>query len=379
MGAKMFDVKDHEAPDFKIFSGLLKAVEADDGRKHVHAIASSTVKDLHGDTMQLTAIESMARSAKENMTIWLNHEYAVPEDVFGSVTSSAIRSRALDANGGQIYDLDFDIVVSDTNPRALETWEAIKSGVKLGVSIGAMLKDYVLNKDGTFEIVDVELLEASIVGIPANPRSWIQNAVRVAKSRQMPEMYGTTSSAESATFTLEVTADEEELEEIELSVDPDLAKPKDLEPGIDAELDVSVADDEPESPAQEAPSTEKASAPENEEAVLDETADGDDEVLGDTVTETVTAETKSVVELVDALRMTTAQLVEAHATTLRLTAERDLAVKGFLASRDILDKVAALPLARKSQSELADLRQGYDRLSGVYGEDFLKMLEKTDG
>lgn len=415
-----------ESPDFKIFSGLLKAVEADDGRKHIRAIASSTVKDLHGDTMQLSAIQSMAASAKENMTIWLNHEYEVPGDIFGSVADSKISNRAADADGNVIYDLDFDIVVNDTNPRAIDTWQAIRDGVKLGVSIGAMLKDYVLNKDGTYNILDVELLEASIVGIPANPRSWIQNAVWVAKARARRDdlaVHGVTlnSTSTNTNTTLRLpnvvewqpvvtesvelegdiadfevvdeTGEDDEAPDIEAASCPDCggsaAKPKggcgnsmhkSAEPevidAVPTEPDIAAELGETETPeAQGAPNTESESEPENADGLQDETADGDDEALGDEVTEELSA-AKSVTELVDVLRTTTIELVDARAVNLRLTTERDLAIKGFFAVKDLLDQVATLPLARKAQGEFAELQKSYARFAGVYNEEFLKMLEK---
>ena len=70
---------------FNIVTGLLKAYEAGDGVKRLKTTASSTVLDLGGDQMELSALQSMATTAQQNMTIFLNHKYQVPEDVLGSV------------------------------------------------------------------------------------------------------------------------------------------------------------------------------------------------------------------------------------------------------------------------------------------------------
>lgn len=160
----------------------LKASKGPDGKMRLHGIASSTVKDLHGDTMLATALEDMERAANQNLTIFGNHSYDVPEDVYGSVERAAMRpAGAVDGNGDPIHDLDFDIVVNDKNDRAVKTWEAIDNGTKLGLSIGAMIPEggAVRNKKtGAYTIAHVELLETSVVGIPANPRSWVQNAVK---------------------------------------------------------------------------------------------------------------------------------------------------------------------------------------------------------
>lgn len=165
-----------------MFTGLLKAATRADGRKTLRGVASSTTKDLHGDTMLETALADMERDANNNLTIFLNHSYNVPEDVAGSVTKATMRTRGVDGDGNPNWDLDFDeVLVNEKNPRAIAAWEGINDGAKLGFSIGAMIPEggAVRNKkDGTYLISHVVLLETSIVGIPANPRSWIQNAVK---------------------------------------------------------------------------------------------------------------------------------------------------------------------------------------------------------
>lgn len=162
---------------FNIYSGLLKAYEGPNGRGFT-TTASSSITDLAGDEILPPAIEKMADKAQGNMTIFLNHEYRVPEDVLGSVTSARMATRGADGNGNPIVDLDFDIRLNDSNPRALQTYEAIKSGVKLGTSIGAIVRHAEKKKGGGLKIDDIDILEASIVGIPANPRSWVQYAMK---------------------------------------------------------------------------------------------------------------------------------------------------------------------------------------------------------
>jgi HK97 family phage prohead protease len=163
---------------FKIFAPMLKASMGPDGRKRLHGIASSTVKDRHGDTMQPSALLDMERSANNNLTIFLNHSYDVPEDVAGHVEMALLRSHPQDPD---IHDLAMDIVVNETNPRAVKAWEAIDGGTQLGLSIGAMIPEGGAERDrksGAYSINHVELLETSLVGVPANPRSWVEYAVK---------------------------------------------------------------------------------------------------------------------------------------------------------------------------------------------------------
>lgn len=180
--------------DFKIYTNALKAYEADNGDRFVTGTTSSTIRDLHGDEMTLSALKSMEATAKQNMTIWLNHEYQVPDDLFGSVKDARIVKR-IDATGQEVFDLDVDISVvsEDENPEAIRAYRAIKRGVKLGLSIGAKV-DRVSKKvdkstgEETYVIDSVKLMEASVVGIPANQRSYLQNAVKSLRGASRAEM-----------------------------------------------------------------------------------------------------------------------------------------------------------------------------------------------
>src|SRR5690348_14563083 len=51
-------------------------------------------------------------------------------------------------------------------------------GVKIGTSVGAVVGAHKKNDEGGMDIEHVELLEASMVGIPMNQRSWVQKAAK---------------------------------------------------------------------------------------------------------------------------------------------------------------------------------------------------------
>lgn len=154
--------------------GALKSSSSDDGKMRLHGIASSTMKDRHGDTIAESAIDDMVRSASDNMTIFLNHSYTIPEDIGGSVESVNKRFDGIDAL------LALTILIDETNPRAVQTWKSVQAGRQVGISIGANLPEggYTRNKDGTYLINHLDLLEASLVGVPANPKSWVEYAVK---------------------------------------------------------------------------------------------------------------------------------------------------------------------------------------------------------
>jgi starvation-inducible DNA-binding protein len=174
--------------DFKLYTNALKAYTADNGDLHVRGTTSSTIVDMHGDEMTLAALKSMEETAKQNMTVFLNHNYNVPDDLFGSVTDARIVKRYDQELGTEVYDLDIDVRVvgEDENPLAMKTYRAIKRGVKLGLSIGARVEKVAKRKanDGkeTYVIDSVRLLESSVVGIPANQRSYLQSALKSLRS-----------------------------------------------------------------------------------------------------------------------------------------------------------------------------------------------------
>jgi len=177
--------------DFKVYTNALKAYEASNGDLYVTGTTSSTIRDLHGDEMTLNAIKTMADTAKQNMTIFLNHNYNVPQDLFGSVKDARVVKRFDAETNSEVYDLDIDVLVckEDENPEAMRAFKAIKRGVKLGLSIGARVDRVSKKKDAntgddTYVIDSVKLMEASVVGIPANQRSYLQNAVKSLKAAE---------------------------------------------------------------------------------------------------------------------------------------------------------------------------------------------------
>lgn len=177
--------------DFKVYTNALKAYEASNGDLYVTGTTSSTIRDLHGDEMTLNAIKTMADTAKQNMTIFLNHNYNVPQDLFGSVKDARVVKRFDAETNSEVYDLDIDVLVckEDENPEAMRAFKAIKRGVKLGLSIGARVDRVSKKKDAntgddTYVIDSVKLMEASVVGIPANQRSYLQNALKSLKAAE---------------------------------------------------------------------------------------------------------------------------------------------------------------------------------------------------
>lgn len=167
------------------FDVILKSVSVKDGsgdeRPTVLVTASSSEIDLATDRFSTSALKQMEKQFA-GMTIFLNHSYRVPEDVFGKTVKSQLVTR------GSYTDLDLEIEVETNNARAVDTYNMIKNGTTLGVSVGVLVMDADFVKDAStddvevLEITSVYTLEASVVGIPANRRSWAQGALKAASA-----------------------------------------------------------------------------------------------------------------------------------------------------------------------------------------------------
>jgi HK97 family phage prohead protease len=166
---------------FKFFTGQVSAFERKDAdgktRKYIAGTASSTVEDRHGDTIDDACQLKMLDQSK-NMTMWLNHRYMVPEDVLGTCAKSEI-VKANDQAAGACLDLVIECMVDEENPRALKSYNHVKNGTKLAYSIGGYFLDVELKDEdnwwGGFIVHDIDLLEISLVGIPANPRAYTKD------------------------------------------------------------------------------------------------------------------------------------------------------------------------------------------------------------
>lgn len=395
---------------FEFVTGIVKAFDGGDEKKRVVTTASSTIRDLSGDTMTLKALQRMAQTAEDNMTIWLNHKYEVPEDVFGSVEKATINQR------GDNWDLDFLIRVEDGNERALKTYQQILGGTKLGTSVGALIPaGGAKRSDDGLLIDDVMLLEASLVGIPANPRSYAQYALKAYHDAELeldedpsevePPFEGAvwdTKARVWVTIDSDPPAEEEASQETKSdgkakakatkSVDADVianaevvdeAGGADATPPADDPTDTSTdgpSDGEDSADGDKAASEQSdTDAPATQEAPSDESvpeSDGDgDESASELLSRSIDVIQKAYEATRDELVETRAKL--ASETSLRATAERELvehrdALK--LAQR-IVERIAALPIGRRAgfTEEVTGFRT---KFSGLYDEEFLKIAEK---
>lgn len=172
-----------EGMDFDVFAGpitrsinpLFAQQIPNPPETAITMIGSSTIEDLAGDTMDNDALQCMTR-VDPHLSLFLNHDYTLPESLYGSLLCPPMI--VVQQN---IADLYLAGDTETTNPRAMATLGYIHKGRRLGTSGGFKVTDFSVKGDeddwfAPLIIHGVIAVEFSIVGVPANQRSWVECA-----------------------------------------------------------------------------------------------------------------------------------------------------------------------------------------------------------
>ena len=129
----------------------------DDGTLTIEGIASTTNRDLEGDVILQSAIDSMKMQLTTNhKNLHGDHRYNLFEGILGAIT--------------KVVDSDDNVLkirATILSKFASTIKEMLDIGVQLGLSIGGRIRDYDQTNDG-WEIKDIDLFEISLTGMPAN-------------------------------------------------------------------------------------------------------------------------------------------------------------------------------------------------------------------
>ena len=172
------------APHFSIITKALGAETDDIGRRRFHATASSTITDRQGHAISLKALQQMAETFSKGVTIFTDHKNEAT-NAFGMTDRAELIQRGHDPKSGNpIWDLDIFGIVNEPNPNAVQLHASISGGyVQLGCSIDAFVTEKPIKQASGGLLIDgIDVFAASIVGVPANQRSWVQKAMRAVKS-----------------------------------------------------------------------------------------------------------------------------------------------------------------------------------------------------
>lgn len=129
----------------------------EDGSLTIEGIASTTSKDLQDDIVTPTCIESMKRQLLSGLNLHGDHWYGLFDGVIGAIKEVI----PTDTNSLRIKAVILPKYAQDIK-------DMINIGVKLGLSIGGRVTEYITLEDGGWEILDIALREISLTAMPAN-------------------------------------------------------------------------------------------------------------------------------------------------------------------------------------------------------------------
>ena len=127
----------------------------------VRGYAATIDLDRQGDVISIEALRKAADDLKTNTTIFYEHQYDKPP--VGKILDTGVDTKGLWV----------EVLISQTRP---DMWQLINEGILSNFSIGGKVKRAVRKYDKerkrTYNnIVELDLLEVSIVGLPANPKA----------------------------------------------------------------------------------------------------------------------------------------------------------------------------------------------------------------
>ncbi|OGH60558.1 MAG: hypothetical protein A3G34_10515 [Candidatus Lindowbacteria bacterium RIFCSPLOWO2_12_FULL_62_27] len=169
--------------DFRFHTGQVEIFTKQDEQgnelRFLRGVASDDKIDRHGERFSKNALARMAETAKANLTLFGDHFHSW-ENTLGRAVEAAINPQ------GQ-FEVVFQLEGEEAQPKIRQLWAKLKGKTKLALSVGGrILKTFIEDTGGRQVRVldDIELLEVSIVGIPANPRTWVE---AIVKSLEKPE------------------------------------------------------------------------------------------------------------------------------------------------------------------------------------------------
>lgn len=386
---------DAEREDF-IPEGLTASLDRDGKTMRLSGTASSTIRDLHGDEIIESGLIDMETAANNNLTIFGNHSYQVPEDVYGSVEAAVLaRAVAQTKTGDPVHDLRMSIIVNSENERAVKTWKAINKGTRLGLSIGAMIPEggaRIDKKTKRLIIEHVELLETSIVGIPANPRSWVDSARKSyfeaprAIEAELAESVtpivlaplttnDTATTSNNASFSSWKLSDPSETKSVDLEVEesdePEITTP---ESDVETSAEPEVAD------SADLAVDETAAAPQSEPPV-DEVTNSASETVAkaqETVVGLDAEVTTAFAQMADLVERLSTELRSAREAKAAAETQRDQTMKDAAEAiakvSGIVAKLAELPLGPRAAVVRDAAQSDLSELDDVYSREFLELL-----
>ncbi len=173
--------------DFRIYTASLVPL-GEAQPTAVRMTGSSTEQDVQKNRMAIEALQEMQAPNLVGMNIFLNHKYELPHDLYGKL---AAIPDIVSSDG--FLDVSLLVDTDVKNPPAAQTLQQIHDGHKHGCSIGCMVNKWDFAgeteslADDPIVIQSITPVEWSVVGIPANRRCWVENAIGGVFTRVLSE------------------------------------------------------------------------------------------------------------------------------------------------------------------------------------------------
>lgn len=161
--------------DFNIVIPLKKGISSD----RLTGIASTTSIDRDEERMSAKALKMMVSDIKTvGVNLFGNHEHNW-ENTLGVIKEASLV--------GDSVEVEITLDDPATNPKIPMLLNKLNKGIKLGLSVGGNVTNYVWEYDAGLKkkvkvLDEVKIYEVSVVGIPSNADSFISIPQAIAKS-----------------------------------------------------------------------------------------------------------------------------------------------------------------------------------------------------
>lgn len=360
-------VAEVKGPQFQIISKEIQpAAPGDDGRRRFRLTASSTIEDSDGDEIELAALQKAAEKFRSGVTIFMNHKFKDVSEAFGLTDSAEVVQRGYDPKtNAAIWDLDVSGVVNTPNPKAAQLADSIDGGyVKLGASITAFVRKHARKPNGGLKVADMDVIEASVVGVPSNQRSWAHKAALAIKSFNFqPDDEEDTVSDE--TETTEATEAVASAEVVEKQVDEPAADAADDEAtteAADAAADTGDhADDE--SAESSDPDVQESESETPETTSTEDTTDADPPMAEKALSAASPDEIAELVKQAGAMVAEIGRLrtenAELRAQVAKQAETTSSISKEVAEAQEVIQKVMGMPLQPRAAAYVADFTKAH--------------------
>lgn len=161
--------------DFRFHATIKAYTEKDEAGneiRFIRGVASDDQIDRQGERFSTRAVQRMVETAKQNLTLFGDHNHSW-ENTLGHIVDAKFNDGA--------FEVVCQLESEEAQPKIKQLWAKLKSKTRLAFSIGGRVLKVIaeeVNGQTVRVLDDLELLEISVVGIPANPRTWLEAIVK---------------------------------------------------------------------------------------------------------------------------------------------------------------------------------------------------------